>query len=274
VWTPQNSGATDNLRGVGAGSASRVWAVGDRGTVMTFDGTSWSRIEINGQPPFYDVHAIDATRAWAVGAGGRVIQLNNATYSNYVSGSSQNLYAVVGTSATAVYVGGGNGEFLRFNGTSWTSPVTNTTADITDLAFPTPSTGYYVTAGGQPGKTTNSGTTWTALLRSMELVFPAPAVPAGAPVTSVRATLVFRASAVPATDTVITVRASFDGGTTWTSRTLTRPTSTATVTQTVDFVPTAPSAAALQANGVRLEFRVTSGNSFTTSHDMVRIDVN
>ena len=124
-------------------------------------------------------------------------------------------------------------------------------------------------------RTTDGGVTWTGPLpKRLEYTFPAATVASGAPVSTVRATLVYRTSAVPAADAAFRVEASFNGGASWSTVPLPRPTSTGTVTQTVDLPAGLASAAALQANGIRLRFLVTSSSAFTTTHDMVRVDVN
>ena len=274
-WSPSVSSTTEILRGVAAASSTRVWVVGDRGTVATFNGTSWSSIEINGQPPLYDVAAVSANRGWAVGAGGRIIALEDGSFTNTISGTSQTLYAVAGVGTSAVWAAGANGTIRYFNGSSWSGQTSGTSAEISGLSFTDASTGFYVTAGARPGRTTNGGSTWTGPQpKSFNVTFPAAAVASGAAVNTLRATLVYRTSAVPSTDAIFRVSASFDGGATWTDQVLSRPTSTATVTQTVNFASPVPSAAALQANGMLLRFLVTSSNVFSTTHDAIRVDVN
>src|SRR5207253_8525905 len=41
-WTPQTSGTTQELNGVWGSGATDVFAVGDRGTILLYDGTNWT----------------------------------------------------------------------------------------------------------------------------------------------------------------------------------------------------------------------------------------
>lgn len=42
AWSLQSSGTTNGLYGVGGVDANNVWAVGDSGTILNWGGTAWS----------------------------------------------------------------------------------------------------------------------------------------------------------------------------------------------------------------------------------------
>jgi photosystem II stability/assembly factor-like uncharacterized protein len=66
-WTAQASGTTDFLRGVSALDESHVWTVGDGGTILFYDGTSWSPQARGTTDILSGVSALDESHVWAVG---------------------------------------------------------------------------------------------------------------------------------------------------------------------------------------------------------------
>ena len=72
-WTEQESGTAETLLGITALDAGHVWAVGFVGTVLFYDGTSWTPQESGTSEALHDVTAVDADHVWAVGSGGTVL---------------------------------------------------------------------------------------------------------------------------------------------------------------------------------------------------------
>ncbi|MFH1263771.1 MAG: hypothetical protein V1495_10075 [Pseudomonadota bacterium] len=91
TWTKMDSGTSKNLRAVSGTSASQVFAVGDSGVILSFDGTNWTK-QTNPEDDKFSLFGVlpaSATSAFAVGADG--------------------------TSATS------NGVILGLTGSSWAS---------------------------------------------------------------------------------------------------------------------------------------------------------
>ena len=59
----------DDLWGVSVLAESHVWSVGHGGTILFYDGTSWSPQASGTTDTLYGVSALDATHVWAVGHG-------------------------------------------------------------------------------------------------------------------------------------------------------------------------------------------------------------
>ena len=72
-WTAQAGGATDTLLGVSALNETHVWAVGDGGTILFYDGTSWTAQASGTTDTLYGVSALDESHVWAVGTGGIIL---------------------------------------------------------------------------------------------------------------------------------------------------------------------------------------------------------
>ena len=114
------------LNAVAGSSATNVYAVGYNGRIRRFDGTTWTTIS---SPVTYSLNGV-----W-VASSGEVIAAGNAGYVARFDGSKwhkerptiQNLYGVWGGGPTDVFVVGD--EIWRHNGTSW-SPMTMSPAVI------------------------------------------------------------------------------------------------------------------------------------------------
>ena len=80
----------------------------------------------------FAVHGVDASNIWAVGANGTILYYNGSTWTPQVSGTTAVLNAVWAVSATEVWAGGGWAgvpTLLRYNGVSW-SPVDVSSTNI------------------------------------------------------------------------------------------------------------------------------------------------
>lgn len=82
IWTLQVSGVTRNLNSIWGASASDIWAVGEQGTILHFDGSAWTSVAAPG-------------------------------------GSMANLNVVRGSSANDVWAVGSAGTIFRYNGSAW-----------------------------------------------------------------------------------------------------------------------------------------------------------
>ncbi len=59
----------DDLPGVSALDESHVWAVGHGGTILFYDGSSWSPQASGTTDNLWGVSAVDESHVWAVGHG-------------------------------------------------------------------------------------------------------------------------------------------------------------------------------------------------------------
>jgi len=107
-------------------SATNVWAAGDDGTLLRFDGTTWTALRYNGT----SVQPL-ALNDWSVPAR-RV-----------------NLRGMWAASATSMLVVGDSGTLLRYNGTAWTAVPTGVTADLTGVWGANATTVFITTADGR-----------------------------------------------------------------------------------------------------------------------------
>jgi hypothetical protein len=115
------SGVTRNtLRGVWGRAANDVWAVGDGGTILHWDGNAWSSKFASGTSnALFSVWGNSSNDVWSVGAGGTIIHWDGRTWSGSTSGTIRTLRAVWGSSAKDVWAVGDLGTIVRWNGRAW-----------------------------------------------------------------------------------------------------------------------------------------------------------
>lgn len=135
-WTLQDSGTTNNLRGVWAASASDVWAVGVDGTIVRYNGTEWALLAGGGTADIDAVWGSSANDVWLVGSM-RVLHWDGARFTSTNFGGT--LLAVHGTGPNDVWVTGETTKLHRFNGTTWVDvlPTSLTTSYFAVLALTT-----------------------------------------------------------------------------------------------------------------------------------------
>src|SRR4051812_35318310 len=82
TWTMVPSGTTLPLDGVGGTSPSDVWAVGDGGTIIHFNGSGWAASASGTANTLYAVWAASSADAWAVGANSTLLHYNGTSWSS------------------------------------------------------------------------------------------------------------------------------------------------------------------------------------------------
>ena len=113
-----------SLESVWGSSATDVFAVGDIGTILHYDGDTWSGQASGSTNWLYGVWGSSATDVFAVGVDGTILHYDGDTWSVQASGTGVGLLGVWGSSATDVFAVGGNraigeGTILHYDGDTW-----------------------------------------------------------------------------------------------------------------------------------------------------------
>jgi hypothetical protein len=120
TWTTMTSPTTNNLRGVWGLSSSDVWACGVAsggvGTVVHFNGTSWSSVS-GTTTDLESGWAASSTDVWFTGSS-TVVRWNGSSFSTVGSITSP-LLSISGTSSSDVWVAGENAGVRHWNGSAW-----------------------------------------------------------------------------------------------------------------------------------------------------------
>ena len=158
-WTWQNPlPQGKSLNGIWGSGANRVFAVGDEGTIIHYDGTTWSTMPSSVLAPLRNVWGSSGTSVFAVGDQGTIVHYDGTTWSTMASGVTDNLEDIWGSGASDVFAVGSSGVILHYNGANWT-PMASSSGE--HLAGVWGSSGSDVYAVGRSGAVLHyDGTTW------------------------------------------------------------------------------------------------------------------
>lgn len=118
-------------------SAGQVWAVGNNGTILRWNGTAWTASASGTTEDLNGIHCASANACWAVGDNGEIRFWNGSSWSGQSSGTTRELLSVScepDDPASCVASGGTTGVLLfffpysigivqRWNGISWSDSV-------------------------------------------------------------------------------------------------------------------------------------------------------
>src|SRR6185369_14272714 len=96
-----------------------VYAVGDAGVIVRYDGNAWSPIDIgitfSSRASFNGIWGSSARDIFVVGDDGVILHYDGAAWTRMDSGSTESLKTVWGTAHDDVMVAGSNGTILRYD---------------------------------------------------------------------------------------------------------------------------------------------------------------
>lgn len=120
IWSQQTSPVKTNLRGIWGTDATHIWAVGQSGTVLSYDGTSWRTQTVGTTKELTSIWGTDLTHVWAVGLDGIVLFWNGTTWAIQSTPVAVSLTGVWGSDSRNVWaVSSFSGYLLFWNGSTW-----------------------------------------------------------------------------------------------------------------------------------------------------------
>ncbi|MCX5895024.1 MAG: thrombospondin type 3 repeat-containing protein, partial [Proteobacteria bacterium] len=132
-WVPMNSGTTNQLEGIWGSSGADVFAVGDYGTILHYDGSVWSPMTSGTSQTLFEVWGSSGSDVFAVGRDGTILHYDGSTWSSMSSGTTSHLYTIWGSSAADVFAAGQSGTILHYDGSVWSSMDSALAGAINDL---------------------------------------------------------------------------------------------------------------------------------------------
>lgn len=121
-----------NLRGLWGASASDVWAVGDLGVALHWNGTSWLQVQTGITETLTAVWGRASNQVWIVGTSGTILFWDGSRFTPQTASFSGTFYALWGDSAT-VWAVGSNGTIRKWDGTAWTAAATGVSNSLTSI---------------------------------------------------------------------------------------------------------------------------------------------
>jgi BACON domain-containing protein/6-bladed beta-propeller protein len=113
-WTEEDSGVTGDLYGIWGSSAEDVYVVGESGLMLHYDGSSWSTLPAVVQETLRDSWGNSAADIYAVSQTGSVVELYSSTMDTGLG-----LRSIWGSSGSDIFVAGENGTILHYDGSAW-----------------------------------------------------------------------------------------------------------------------------------------------------------
>ncbi len=120
----------NDLRGVWTSPSAKVWSVGAGGTILHFDGHTWSLSAHVPLVSFYGIWGSSDQDIMAVGSEGAIYHFDGRAWMPIPSGVSATLRSIWGFSASDIWVVGDNGVALHFDGATWNSVSVGTTRTL------------------------------------------------------------------------------------------------------------------------------------------------
>lgn len=125
-WTPMTSNTTSGLNAVWGSASNDVFAVGDGGTIVHYNGSAWSVMTSNTFVTLNGVWGSAGNDVYAVGYGGTVVHYDGSTWTATSTGYGFDLWDIWGTSASNIYAVGSFGQIYHYDGNTWTVMTSNT----------------------------------------------------------------------------------------------------------------------------------------------------
>lgn len=156
TWSKMVSGISTILYGIWGSSADNIYAVGENGFVLHFDGKDWSPLQGIVQETLRDIWGSSPSNVYAIGLNGSIIEsFSSATYSGIA------LNGIWGSSESDIFVVGEHGTILHFDGNGWTAMTSNTTQCLNGVWGSSKSDVFTV---GENGAIIHyDGTNWTSM---------------------------------------------------------------------------------------------------------------
>lgn len=129
TWAVQSAGTKEHLHAVHALPSGKALAVGEAGTVVSFDGLVWKAEPPLGFEDFRGVWMASETEAFVVGFY-TVYHLANGQWTEMLGNTTKNLRGVFGFAPDDVWAVGSFGQVIHYDGSIWTTIPSGTTRNL------------------------------------------------------------------------------------------------------------------------------------------------
>lgn len=119
TWSVMNSPTSHALYEVWGASGSDVFAVGDNGTILHYDGSNWALMLSETSQSLYSIWDASGSDVFAVGDNGTIMHYDGTSWNLMASGTVNALYGIWGFSGSDVFTVGSNGTILHYDGSNW-----------------------------------------------------------------------------------------------------------------------------------------------------------
>ena len=117
------NGHKPTLFGIWGSSLDNIYVVGERHTVLHYDGEKWEKIEIpndkNKNAYFYSVWGLSPKNIYFLGDQGELYHYDGKDFTKMNIPTKHWLMGIWGTSPNDLYIVGEDGTFFHYDGSSW-----------------------------------------------------------------------------------------------------------------------------------------------------------
>jgi photosystem II stability/assembly factor-like uncharacterized protein len=157
AWQPVQSGSTSDLTGIGGSAPADLFAVGSGGAFLRYTSTGWTGGGAAVPSPPLDLYVAGPAEMTAVGAGGVALRWNGTAWAQVNSTTTNDLLSVFARSAAEQWIAGNGGTILRGNGKSWTAEMSRTFNDLRGIWALSANDVWVVGTGGHVRRKLNGG---------------------------------------------------------------------------------------------------------------------
>jgi hypothetical protein len=142
TWVPIPCSSSSRLYSVGMRSANDVWAVGENGLVLHYNGSVWSQVPVPaGTASLRSVRLEGADDGWIVGSGGMILRLVGGNWVR-VAGSEFTFGGMDAVGPAEVWYGGVDGQLVQWQNGMLVTRTTPVAASINVLEMVSPTLGW------------------------------------------------------------------------------------------------------------------------------------
>jgi len=163
TWTDQPSVVTAQLNAIWGTGPSSIWAVGNGGTIIRWNGTVWSTQNAGVTVDLHSVHGVNNTNVFAAGAATTILKYDGTTWSDETTPGAQNtiLRGIWAADASNIWAVGNGGRIIKGNGTTWASQTSGTNNDLYAI-WGTTTTNLITVGEAGTVRASSNGTSWNA----------------------------------------------------------------------------------------------------------------
>jgi photosystem II stability/assembly factor-like uncharacterized protein len=119
TWSRMESGTSQVLHDIAGVSPQDVFVVGLNGTLLHYDRQAWKPVEFKIESSLYGIWVASASDVFAVGDNGTILHYDGKLWRQMSSGTNDGLLDVWGSDGSDVYAVGVGGTILHYDGKSW-----------------------------------------------------------------------------------------------------------------------------------------------------------
>ncbi len=155
------------------GAGDEIWAVGNAGAALRFDGAAWQSVETGVDVPLWGVFVFSPSEVWAVGGNafeldtpGIILRYDGSSWAESplpeLDRDSAAVFKIFGFSPDDIHAVGARGVLLHYDGSAWSQLPSGTGSDMISLWGTAPDD--IVAVGGRSNGTIArwDGSSWTA----------------------------------------------------------------------------------------------------------------